>query len=527
MQILAPYYRTSLEDMDKRGGLVDSSMGIQNQRKLVEAFIASDPLLSKMKVEEYFDDGYTGTNFERPQFYEMLERAKSGDITCIIVKDLSRFGRSYLEVGEYIEHIFPALGIRLISVTDGYDSNQYIGKTSGMDIAFRNLIYDTYSKDLSVKVKSAMHTKMKTGRYVTCAPYGYMRSAEDKHVITPDPATAPVVREIFLMAGRGISTTQIARELNSRGVETPLRSKKIKIKPASAECTPRWSHQTVISILKNIKYTGTMVSHTRESRCIRDKNQRRVPPEEWYVTENAHEGIVSWDEYEGANVMLQKPDYKGMQQSDCLDRVFYCGHCGRKLQKTFGLDTYFSCTTHQYLNGVDCKKVYWSKTDLENVLLPIYQTQMTVLEQHMAKAKKRRPEADPAVYASRVERLKKSVENCDTEKMRQYEQYRAGQLNREQFLAVKEQLAEKKARLQEEYDNAAEELAKLHQKAQEARECMKEAKQYLSQGSAEERLQEMYESITRVNVMDAEHIEVHWKFDDLFAELSEKEKDAG
>ena len=214
---LAAYYRASLEDYNRAHGLSDQSQTISNQRKVVTEFLHSSKELSRFRVLEFIDDGLTGTNTDRPQFQAMIKAAQQGQISCIVVKDLSRFGRNYLDVGDYLEHIFPFLGVRVIAINDGYDSKQYEGKTSGMDIAFRNFIYENYSRDLSIKVRSAMQARMKEGRFVNHVPYGYKKDPADKHRMIPDENTAPIVREIFLSVISGKSTTQIAKELNSKG----------------------------------------------------------------------------------------------------------------------------------------------------------------------------------------------------------------------------------------------------------------------------------------------------------------------
>lgn len=228
-----------------------------------EQSVAAD---SEMKVEKtkeddydgYYDDGYTGTNFDRPKLQEMLAMVRSGKITCIIVKDLSRFGRNYLEVGDYLEHIFPFLNVRFIAVNDHYDSNSYIGTTGGIDVAFRNLIYQRYSQDLSEKVKSAMHMKMAKGKYITNCPYGYMKKPGVKHEMIPDPAAAPIVRKIFLAAIEGKKSTEIAAMLNQKDVPMPMVYKRLSRKDMHNDAM--WSHQAIIRIIKDYKYTGAMVN---------------------------------------------------------------------------------------------------------------------------------------------------------------------------------------------------------------------------------------------------------------------------
>ncbi|MCD8345301.1 MAG: recombinase family protein [Oscillospiraceae bacterium] len=161
-QQIAIYLRLSLEDVDKRSGRIkDVSNSIVSQRLLINRYLDEVPTLCDLPRLEFCDDGFSGTNFDRPDFSRMIDLARKGEIGCIVVKDLSRFGRDYLEVGDYLEHIFPFLGIRFISINDQYDSDRLKGKTIGMDVAFRNLVYDYYSKDLSKKVKSAMGVMQK------------------------------------------------------------------------------------------------------------------------------------------------------------------------------------------------------------------------------------------------------------------------------------------------------------------------------------------------------------------------------
>ena len=220
---IAMYLRLSQEDVDKRNNVLkDESNSIRSQRLLIQRYIQEHSELSGCPVMEFVDDGYTGTNFDRPQFQKMISLIRSGEIQCVVVKDLSRFGRNYLEVGDFLEHIFPFLGVRFIAINDHYDSADYIGTTGGVDVAFRNLVYQQYSQDLSQKVKAAMHMKMARGQYVTHCPYGYKKAPGEKHKMIIDPVTAPVVREIFLAAIAGKKSTEIASALNEKHIPTPM-----------------------------------------------------------------------------------------------------------------------------------------------------------------------------------------------------------------------------------------------------------------------------------------------------------------
>lgn len=200
-------------------------------------------------------------------------------------------------------------------------------------------IYDYYSKDLSKKVKSAMGMKQEKAKFVNTVPYGYKADPADKHHLIIDVETAPIVRRIFMEVIGGKSCTQIAKELNTEGIPTPAQHKAVSRKAPSKK--PQWTHRGLLTMIESVKYTGTMVNHTRESRFIRDKNQRRVPKEEWYIRENAHEAIVTKDEYEQAQEAIQRRRKYVRSSHDQSDRVYFCAHCGGKLEKANG--TIFAC----------------------------------------------------------------------------------------------------------------------------------------------------------------------------------------
>jgi len=506
-QQVAVYMRVSLEDVDKRSNcLKDESNSITSQRLLINRHLDQLPALCDLPRVEFFDDGFSGTNFDRPGFAQMIDYAKRGEISCIVVKDLSRFGRDYLEVGDYLEHIFPFFGIRFKSVNDGYDSLGHQGKTIGMDVAFRNLIYDYYSKDLSQKVKSGMGVRQKRAQYVSCVPYGYRVAPNQKHQLLVDEATAPVVRRIFMDMIAGKPCTAIAKELNAEGIPTPLQQKNISRRHIVKQT--HWTRSHVWNILGNIKYTGTMVNHTRESRSIRDKNQRRVPKEEWYIRENAHEAIVTQEEYDQAQASIRKRKSSSRNPQDRLDRVYYCAHCGGKLEKANG--TVFACPSHRYHDESPCKEVYWKKAALEEVLLEALKKQIEISCVKASK-KKKTSGTNPLGHLSR---LKMQYENCGREKLSKYEAYREGKLTADQYLAEKEAIAKKQEELQMQ-------IAQCEVQIEAERENLAQEQARLSSVShmadlSEEMLKvHLYDAVERIVVHDRQSIEIVWKFDEI------------
>ena len=228
-KITAMYIRLSMEDEDVSLNQKEESNSVSSQRELLESFIGNHSELKDTKVQEYCDDGFTGTKFERPGYMKLMEDVRADKISCIVVKDLSRLGRDYIEVGSLLEQILPLYQVRVIAVNDNYDSDNYDGSTGGMNVAFKNLIYMLYSRDLSNKVSSAMHTRILKGENISGQlRYGYVKDPNDKHKIIVDPEAAEVVKLIFELTAQGKSKTEVANYLNAQGIDTPSAYKKRK-----------------------------------------------------------------------------------------------------------------------------------------------------------------------------------------------------------------------------------------------------------------------------------------------------------
>ncbi len=333
--VTALYIRLSQEDRDisMKPGKVESN-SITNQRALLWEYIKNHEDLAGSTVIEKCDDGYSGVKFDdRPQFTELIRLAKEGKVNCIIVKDFSRFGRDYVELGNYLEQFFPFLGIRFISVNDGYDSSRFDGTTGGLDVAFKNMVYDFYSREFSKKQKIAWRHMAEEGKYnACCALYGYKKAEGDIHQLVIHEETGEVVREIFGLMASGISPVKIARLLNQRGIPAPSRSHDMEGCRKQwgwygAECF--WTDAQIRYMIKDERYTGTMVSLKTDAVTVKGK-RRRKPPEEWVRVEGTHEPIISHGLFAKANSMLKQCGFKmgGRKEKN----IYCCGYCGRKLR---------------------------------------------------------------------------------------------------------------------------------------------------------------------------------------------------
>ena len=517
---IALYLRLSQEDVDvRRNAAKDESNSISAQRSLITRHIDETPDLCNLPRLEFCDDGFSGTNFSRPDFQRMIELTKQGEIGCIIVKDLSRFGRDYLEVGDYLEHIFPFLGIRFISVNDHYDSSAHDGKTVGMDITFRNLIYDYYSKDLSSKVKTAMRSKQEKGEFITCFTYGYKPSPENKHKMVIDEPAAEIVREIFDAVIAGKTTSEIAANLNARGVPTPNEHKGVRRKDKGE---PQWTHPRITYMIRNIKYTGVMTNHTRESRFIRDKNQRRVPMSEWIIHPDAHEAIISREKWEQANEMLRNPKKVVKAVLEQPDRVYYCAHCGRKLRKTYGSDQYYSCVSAKYQHDSECSGIRLKRSEMEDILVEALRAQINFVKQTRQTAKKEKVSPSVECYRA-ITQIDKELAQLQNKKLERYEAYRSGEISREEFIKVKDQittqadeLTAKKEQLERDYQA----LLQAKQHEAETKAEFSQAEKVLADFDAGLR-EHLYEAIEQVIVTTNEQIEIKWVFADIFAQKEE------
>ncbi len=335
-------------------GSVESN-SIANQKKLIEDFVSSHPDIEL--VSERVDDGYSGVLFDRPAFQEMMQDIKAGKIDCVIVKDLSRLGREYIETGRYLRQIFPAYGVRFIAINDDIDTaNEQNG--DDLTVSLKNILNDAYSHDISKKTRSALLTKRRQGDYVgACPVYGYRKDPEDRNRLVADPDTAPVVREIYRRRLEGVSAKKIAEDLDRQGVPSPLAYKIDRGLPHPTggfadRPDPKWSAHAVIRILSDETYTGVLVQGRMETYNHKLKTLIQKPSGEWIRTEGAHEAIVSRQDFDLVQ-KIAKLDTRTAPQGDhvyLFSGLLICGSCGGRMTRktnTFGdkKRVYYHCPT--------------------------------------------------------------------------------------------------------------------------------------------------------------------------------------
>lgn len=342
---------------------------LENQIYLLKSHVESQT--DMILTDTYVDNGFSGTNFQRPQFIRLMEDIKSGKINCIVVKDLSRLGRDYIETGNYIENVFPFLNVRFVSVTDGCDTVNGDG-AEAMVVSFKNLVNDVYAKDISRKIISAFRTKQRNGEYIgLVAPYGYLKSKENKNKFVIDEQTAPVVRMIFRWYADGRGLDYIARTLNEMDIDCPRKYRyRTGITISDRYKDSRWGRTAVKTILTNRAYIGDMVQGKVKQELCNNVCRQYVDKEEWIIVENTHEAVIERELFFNVQKLIEekrreqeekreKSGMRGHKEENFLKGYLRCGCCGKSfnLSQTMRagkITRQYYCSGYQTLRSAFC-----------------------------------------------------------------------------------------------------------------------------------------------------------------------------
>ena len=450
---VAIYLRLSKDDGDFSfsGGGKTESNSIHNQRELLMNYLAGHPDMEL--VGEYKDDGYTGTNFDRPDFQRMMMDIRAGIINCVIVKDLSRFGRDYIDCGKYIEKLFPQLKVRFIAVNDHYDTANE-SHSDSLVVPFKNLINDSYSRDISIKVRSNLAVKRQQGECIAnFAVYGYMKDPENKNHLVIDDYAASIVRDIFQWKIDGYSPGNIADRLNKNGVLSPMEYKKsqgLRFETTFKRSSlAEWSNVAVGRILRNEIYTGVMVQGKRTTPNYKTKIQIVKEEHEWTRVEGTHDAIISRTDFELVQRLLQEDTRAGSAAEavhPLCGRVF-CADCGapmvRKPVTSRGRRyVYFVCSSYKNKAGI-CTPHRITEQKLCDTVLAVVRRQIeTILDMDLALKTVKSgawEEAELRKIDSNIALQEQIIERNNGLRMGVYEDWQAGILDREEHTSLKEE----------------------------------------------------------------------------------------
>ena len=372
----AMYLRLSKGDADVDGMDKAESNSITNQRMLIEHFLEKNPELNLVGV--YADDGYTGTNFDRPEMKRMMDDVEAGKIDCIVVKDLSRFGRERIETGTYIAKTFKKKGIRFIAINDHYDTLTADGAETGIVLPIKALTNESFSRDISMKVRSSQEVKREKGDFVGAfAPYGYMKDPGNRNALVPDPYASVIVESIFRCKLEGMSANAIAQKLNDEGVLSPMEYKASRGQKFTTGFKggrqALWSAQAVIRILKDEVYAGVLAQGKRTRVSYKVRKEIRRPEDEWIRVPDAHEAIVDRGTFDTVQLLLARDTIRGDGgEMPLFAGMLFCGDCGKSMvrrvdSRNRGRGAKYICSNYNRFG--ECSRHAVSEDDLKEAVL--------------------------------------------------------------------------------------------------------------------------------------------------------------
>lgn len=508
------YLRLSLEDDDVASGDSLESCSIGSQRLCINEYARKNADVPT-ELTEMVDDGYSGTSMQRPAMSRLLQMVAMGRVRTVIVRDLSRFARNYLEAGHYLEYVFPSYDVRFISINDNYDSAKVeYGDPMALQLAIRNLLNDLYSKDISRKIKSAVDLKKMNGEYVYGqAPYGY-KKGEKKNTIEIDGEAADIVRKIFHLAKQGVTVTQIARKLNEEKVITPsvyLASVRGKYKTREF-----WTYESVRNILDNRIYTGDTVPFKSHVTRIGSKRVKAVPEEEQIILPDTHEAIISREIfYQAREVIKSNKKTKTGKSANVFSGYLVCGCCGNKLAKGRTTNKNWLCATARYTDETECGLVRLNEAMMKEKLLSAIQLQCNLADAKLQKVKSRQNESEKQMeeFAWQLKQKQRKLDENASLLMNLLEEYYAGKYTKEGFLTQKEKLKNEKKQLESNVRNIEISIQNLKAESERQTLLQDEAAALQKHGEITElNASLMKELVKEIRVYPDNAVQIVWNF---------------
>ena len=521
----ASYSRLSREDGDKM-----ESDSIRNQKDLIADYATQRGIRI---VSEYTDDGYSGTNFDRPNFQRMMEDVKKKKINCIIVKDLSRLGRNYIETGRYLEKIFPFLGVRFIAINDHYDSADESGDADQIVIPFKNLINDAYCRDISIKIRSQLDVKRKNGKFIgSFAAYGYLKDPNDKNHLIIDEAAAEIVRTIFGLKLNGFSAQRISERLEEMQVAPPLEYKRMCGLNFNSGFRsgrkPKWSIVTVNRILRNELYIGTMVQGKNRKINYKVKQSRPVDEASWIRVQETHEAIIPKPIFEIVQ-RLTELDTRTAPASDSvytLSGFLRCGDCGQNMIRRTVVKkdkpyNYYYCST--YKRGDGCTSHNISEAKLMTNVLAVVQHQIRLLVEadRILSAIDELPTQNLGVKSvdTQIAALEAEIERYKDLKSKVYKDMTDGIVSRDEFKDINTRFTDKINSAKTAQEELIAKREKLLSRENTSRPWMETFREYRNVSELDRKM--IASLIASIVVYDTDTVEIHFHYEDEIQEMLE------
>ena len=526
----ALYLRLSRDD-----GTESESNSIASQREILKEYLKRCPDMEL--VEIYSDDGYSGTNFDRPDFIRMMEDVYSGKINCIVVKDLSRFGRNYIEMGNYLDNVFVRQRVRFVAINNNYDNlstgNNVVSNL--LTLSITNVTNESQAASTSVNVRGTLNLRRQQGKFIgSFATYGYLKDPDDKHHLIIDEETAPIVRMIFERFIGGESIIGITKDLNEMGIPNPSMYKKQKglnyKHPSGRSNDGLWPDSSVRRILQNRMYVGDMVQGRNTTYSYKIKQCRAIPKDEWIIVEGTHDPIISHETFDNAQALFNKHIRKSPKKNnvDLFSGLVRCADCKRVMNKktnqhTYGTYHYYRCVTARKLKKSACTNHTIRIDKLEQAVLLTIQNMintattmselLTQINNNSAR-KKESSHIEKALKSQIAEREKLVSMITDL-----YPDWKSGVITVDEYQMLKE-------RLNERLRIADEKIASLNKSAEQFQSGITEENEFVARfkkyGNIESLTRPLLtELVQEIFVHEGGDIEVVFKFQDAYAQVVE------
>lgn len=528
----AIYVRLSKEDGDIVSGDKHESNSISNQKTLIRDFLSEQPNITV--VAERVDDGFSGTNFNRPAFSAMLADIKSGKVDCVVVKDLSRFGRNYVEVGRYVTKIFPLYGVRFIAINDHFDTEKLKNTSDDLLFSFKNLMNDSYCKDISTKVRSHLTIKRKRGEFIGAfAPFGYAKDVENHNQLVIDEDAAAVVQDIFNWKLEGASLSEIANRLNQLLVPSPSEYKKINGQNYCSGYRSKnislWTAVTIRRILKNEVYLGTLVQGKTTTPSAKVKRKIAVKESEWIRSENTHEPIIGRIQFEVVQDILKTDTRTAPDKNEVypLSGLLFCADCGspmvHKSTSTYGRRySYYICSSNK-TDSTKCKKHRIREEVINDTILKLLQAQIQVAldldlalqrisELPMRQLRQRS-------FHANIAKIQDKIEHYEQLRLSLYDDWKSGLIDQEEFSDYKAEFTAQIERSRSAITKIQQDLDNLEQENGGQSQWLKEFISYQNITFLDRKT--VVTLIDRIMVYEDNEIEVTFKHSDWVSQMSE------
>lgn len=532
----AIYVRLSKEDGDVASAAKAESNSISNQKNLIKDFLKDKDDI--IVVSERVDDGYSGSDFERPGFQMMMDDIRRGTVDCVIVKDMSRFGREYIDSGKYIERLFPALGVRFIAVNDHIDSKEESSRDD-IVVPFKNLMNDAYCRDISIKIRSHLEVKRRNGEYIGAfTPYGYKKDENDKSRLVPDLYAAGVVKDIFCMKLHGMSQTAIADRLNEQGILSPMEYKHslgIRIQDNfKTHEQAEWSSMSVRRVLENEVYVGTLIQGKHSTPNHKIKKIMDKPEEEWIRIEDNHEPVISRREFAIVQRLLGMDTRTSPNEDEVyvLSGLAVCADCGapmikRNVPAGGKVYSYYICSKNAATKQCGTHRI--PKDKLERLVFDVLKTHIaSVLDAGRILAYINTvpfQELEIKELERQKEAKEQEIQRCRELRDMLYEDLKEGIVSKEDYAELYEGYNNKRKKA----EDAVRKISRTIQDVADAKtdkyEWLRYFKEY--QNISELSRTAAVELIERVKVYDKNHIEIDFCFQDCFQSALSQIQSAG